>query len=222
MRQDTMIEVPSGTAIIGYDEPGADHHPQWKVTIPSFALDRYPVTNGEYAAFLQATGRPAPPGWTRNNLPADHANHPVVHVTWFDASAYAEWAGKRLPTEIEWEYAARGPQGLLFPWGNTWEEGRCALDMEQVLPVGQFPHGASFCGAEDLLGNVWEWTASDYEAYPGGQPSIHYGAKYRVIRGGAAVTYYSWPQVRFAYQRGRLFAAGHNDITGFRCAKSLE
>ncbi|MFZ9683164.1 MAG: formylglycine-generating enzyme family protein, partial [Cephaloticoccus sp.] len=132
------------------------------------AIDRYPVTNADYAAFLAATGyRPAQAHgflrhWVNGTPPAGQERHPVVHVDLDDVRAYAVWAGKRLPTEEEWWAAAGGLTGRLYPWGDALAEGRCNGGRGGgTTPVDAFPAGAAPSGAEDLCGNVWEWTESE-------------------------------------------------------------
>jgi len=137
-----------------------------KVTLPGFWIDRYPVTNAEYAEFVRATGyKPADPAGFLNHFvegapPPGRENHPVVYVTYHDAKAYAEWAGRRLPTEEEWFFAAGGADGRSWPWGGALEPGRCNMGGKGTAPVDAHPEGASPLGVEDLVGNVWQWTAS--------------------------------------------------------------
>jgi formylglycine-generating enzyme required for sulfatase activity len=139
-------------------EPGAER----AMRVGPVVVARWPVTCAEYAAFVAATGRnvPAP---LRTRLEATVlANHPVVHVTHSDATAYGAWAGGRLPTGDEWEAAARGAESQAWPWGGTFDATRCnAADSGwgTTTPVDAYPEGASWCGAEDLVGNVWEWVA---------------------------------------------------------------
>ncbi len=165
-----------------WKELTADEQPAHEVELDGFWLYKHEVTVGQYARFLAATGYPAPPVW--DDLQG-HADLPVVAVSWDDAAAYCRWAGGALPTEAQWEYAARGPEGRLFPWGNDWDRTRCnsaeyhagkplndnarwhawydsfpatiATVVEHLCPAGSFPSGASWCGALDMAGSVWEW-----------------------------------------------------------------
>jgi len=162
-----MVYVPAGGFL--YAEAKEERE------LPGFWIDRAPVTNAEYKGFLDANPEyPVPfarQDWTQpynwdkqsRTYPLGRADHPVVLVTWYDAAAYAEWAGARLPTEVEWEKAARGTDGRRYPWGN-WEDGRCNTTEANVFtttPVGQYsPHGDSPYGCVDMAGNVWEWTAT--------------------------------------------------------------
>ncbi len=187
----TQVWVPAGCFQMGSNpqtDPQArpNEQPQHQVCISNgFWLDRYEVTNAAYQKFI------ADGGYTRRELWSDAGwqwkgsrtqpknidgftapQQPRVGINWFEAEAYAKWRGGRLPTEAEWEYAARGPQGTIYPWGNTYELGRANVNETGIggqrrgvtLPVGSFPNGKSWVGAEDMAGNVWEWTASWYDA----------------------------------------------------------
>jgi len=144
-----------------------------------FYIARTPVTNGQYARFVVATRHAPPEHWRGKTPPEALCDHPVVNVSWDDAVAYAEWAGGRLPTEEEWEKAARGMDGRLYPWGDEFDPGRCnALEsgVRTTTPAGRYsPDGDSPCGCTDMAGNVWEWTTSEYKP----------GSGRRVLRGGA-------------------------------------
>jgi len=144
-----------------------------------FLISRTLVTNAEYARFVATTGHRPPRHWNGKTPPDKLWDHPVVNVSWEDAVAYAEWAGGRLPTEQEWEKAARGIDGRVYPWGDEFDPARCNARESGIgttTPVGHYsPGGDSPCGCADMSGNVWEWTAGEYE--PGGG--------YRVLRGGA-------------------------------------
>lgn len=139
-----------------------------KARLARYAIDLVPVTNGEYARFLRSSGyRPRHPEnflrhWQAGTPPAGKEDHPVVYVDLEDARAYAKWAGKRLPTELEWQYAAEGPAGLLYPWGNEMVPGRCnGGEGGGTTPVWAFPDGRSPFGCYDMCGNTWEWTESE-------------------------------------------------------------
>jgi formylglycine-generating enzyme required for sulfatase activity len=177
--------------------------PQHEVSLQGFYIARYPVTNAEYQVFLQATGRPVPfrdDDWSRpfswdpdtRTYPEGKGEHPVVLVSWHDAQAYCDWLGGRLPTEAEWEKAARGTDGREWPWGNTWETGRCNTEesgIQGTTPVSQFaPRGDSPYGVSDMAGNTWEWCSSllrpyRYRADDGREERTAIGP--RVLRGGA-------------------------------------
>jgi formylglycine-generating enzyme required for sulfatase activity len=180
------VDVPAGSYPVGRDPVaprGAalpDEVPQRVVDLPAFELSRTPVTNAQYAAFVAAGGAAAPPHWP---APPDH---PVTFVDWFDAEAFCAWAGGRLPTEAEWEKAARGADGRTYPWGDADEPARAAvgagLKHGATSPVGSHPDGASPYGVLDMAGNVWEWVATETA---GGE---------RVLRGGS----FASPGLRWA------------------------
>ena len=137
--------------------------------LPAFRIGKYPVTNGQYGVFVAAVGHVAPSQWRGNHPPPELRNHPVVYVTWHDAVAYCLWLSQalgremRLPTEAEWERAARHTDGRLYPWGNDFDARRCNMrdtGIGVTSPVGIFPDGDAVCGAADMAGNVWEWTSS--------------------------------------------------------------
>jgi len=145
----------------------ADEQPQHEVTLPAFEIGRFPVTNAQYAAFVEATGHVAPSYWPGGRLPEDLTDHPVVNVSWFDARDYVQWLADRtglpyhLPAEAQWEKAARGADGCQWPWGNEWDAALANCKPAgpgRTTPVGQYsPAGDSPCDAADMAGNVWEW-----------------------------------------------------------------
>jgi formylglycine-generating enzyme required for sulfatase activity len=177
--------------------------PAQGVDLPGYYIARHPVTHAEYAAFVNATNRAVPYrddefsrpyAWDpqARTHPPDKADHPVVLVSWYDAQAYCEWLGGRLPTEAEWEKAARGTEKREWPWGNVWQPGRCnsaEANLRGSSSVGRFsPLGDSAYGIADLAGNVWEWCSSLYVSYPydardGREDLAAEGL--RVMRGGA-------------------------------------
>jgi len=164
--------------------------------VPGFWIDRTEVTNRRYGEFLDATGRPPPaiilPGgrvlsdWRDGRIVPGREDHPVVGVSWHEADAFASFDGGRLPTEIEWERAARGDDGRAFPWGDEWDERRSlnrAWHLDDTLPAGEFPEGASPFLCLDMAGNAWEWTASDFVLYPGNGRATG-GEAGKAVRGG--------------------------------------
>jgi serine/threonine protein kinase len=230
-----MIYVLGGVLRVGRDSGGEENErPAHVVTIKPFFLDRAEVTNAQYQKFIDTAGYTAPPSWQGNHFPEGADQLPVTDVTWEDATAYVKWAGKRLPTEEEWEFAARGPEGRIYPWGDEWIEGAANVaategEKKQVSPVGQYPSGASPFGILDLAGNVWEWTSSEYKEYPGGKISLPAGfSNLKVIRGGS---YESTPRFATATLR-RGWPGSRNDWprnttadysqTGFRCAQDAK
>jgi len=233
-----MAYVPGGEFLLGRD--GEDipekenEKPAHPVTVAPFFIDLTEVTNEQYQKFVDAKGYKPPPVWQGNHFPVDANKVPVTDVTWEDVKAYAEWVGdgKRLPTEEEWEFAARGTDGRMYPWGPEWAPNLSNSksdenEKQRLIEVGQFPKGASPFGLLDMAGNAWEWTASDYKVYPGGAPyNPPNGFKnLKVIRGGnfdsmpkivAATVRRPWPATRDDWAPGEkpLYSG-----TGFRLAK---
>jgi sulfatase modifying factor 1 len=237
-----MVYVPAGAFIMGSDTGDVDQGPQRSVYLDAFEIDRYEVTNAQYRRFLQATGGEAPerwperfehlvpgrdPDWHGTLYPPGEALYPVAGVNWQDAADYCAWVGKRLPTEAEWEKAARGSDGRLYPWGDAWDARRANTREAAVgytQPVGTIPAGASPYGALDMAGNVWEWVADWYDkAYYGDAPERNPqgpppGTGERILRGGA---WDSRPhQARTPY-RNATHCFSPNFRAGFRCARSL-
>jgi formylglycine-generating enzyme required for sulfatase activity len=188
------------------------------VMVKSFFLDANEVTCEDYKKFMEETGHPAPKTWVNGTYPTGTAQLPVTSVSWEDAVAYAQWDKKRLPTEEEWELAARGREGLRYPWGNSWQPGCANADEEgqarqRLAAVGSHNCASPF-GAKDLIGNAWEWTSSDWVPYPGGHLQRQTKGGEKVIRGGA------WDTPRnIATAIYRSGWVGPGDKTGFRCAK---
>jgi formylglycine-generating enzyme required for sulfatase activity len=233
-----MIFVPGGIFIMGSDDGSPSHQPEHIVQVADFYIDRWPVTNAEYKKFVDDTGHPVPNydvswcdtegyNWDPKTrmVPEGKADHPVVLVTWEDAMAYAAWAGKRLPTEAEWERAARGLEGRCYPWGNEFLPGRCNCregGFTGTSPVGYFsPDGDTPEGVVDMLGNVWEWTNSFFWPYP---YDANDGRESRQARGFRVLRGASWRNdVTVVYCVARLdgdFQFFTN--VGFRCAVSPE
>ncbi|HWQ31656.1 MAG TPA: bifunctional serine/threonine-protein kinase/formylglycine-generating enzyme family protein [Blastocatellia bacterium] len=214
-----MILIPGGEFQMGRDGGNPYEGPAHKVTVKPFFIDKTEVTNEQYAEFVRQTRRQPPSHWTGGSFPPGEANFPVVNVSWNDANDYAQWAGKRLPTEEEWEFAARGRDGRLYPYGNEWKPkySNAAEDgYRKARAVGSYPEGASPFGVMDMAGNVAEWTASDYRPYPGSKAKPEDG--FKVMRGGAFNTkaIQQTATDRFYDAPTRTF-----DYVGFRCAKDV-
>jgi formylglycine-generating enzyme required for sulfatase activity len=210
-----------------------DERPAHQVRLDSYYIDRYEVSNADYARFVQATGHRPPTGWPAMRPPQGRERHPVVFVTWQDAQDYCQWRGKRLPTEAEWERAARGTDGRDYPWGRVFEKGRANVGgiVGDTRPIGSYENGKSPYGAYDMIGNVWEWTADRYEAYPGNTDSSEkFGKNSRVIRGNSWSNVGHYPPeiaeeiiAHNSRTTFRLFAdptANELNDVGFRCALS--
>ncbi len=213
-----MVYVPGGTFQMGRNRGDRFERPAHDVTVDSFFIDRTEVTNEDYQRFVIATSHPAPSHWIDGKMPEGEARYPVVNVSWSDASAYAQWANKRLPTEAEWEFAARGTDGRLYPWGDEWNEGAANAahaGNNRPAEVGHFNSVASPFGALDMSGNVWEWTSSNLVSYADQKKSLAPG---KVVRGGA----FDVPQDRATTTyRGVLQPEKVYDKTGFRCVRSV-
>jgi iron(II)-dependent oxidoreductase len=269
--QKEMALVPAGRFVMGTTEEEARKLADWQkldylltetpahtVTMPNYYMDVTPVTHAEYARFIAETPQQAVPTGThplaqphawdekRRQPPDAVRHHPVVLVDWHSAAAYAQWAGKALPSEEQWEKGARGHDGRLYPWGNTWDWQRCNSaerhhggDFKKVQewwdwwnpikdaktspgiftsPVGSYPLGASPYGLLDMAGNVYEWCDAWYDAYANSQAQHDdFGRKYRVVRGG------SWGNNRNDVRcaaRNRNTPDYRNYYVGFRCAST--
>jgi formylglycine-generating enzyme required for sulfatase activity len=179
-----MVLIEGGTFTMGSNSAGQEQRGEHTVSVPSFYIDKYEVTNADYAEFIKDTGRLAPTidptlkgsywePWNGNNPPPGRERWPVCNVSVSDAEAFADWLSKRdgikyrLPREEEWEFAARnGSKDSLFPWGNSWEEGRANINQKgSPAEVGSFPLGATEKGVQDMIGNAWEWTATKAHFY---------------------------------------------------------
>ena len=185
-----LVDVPAGEVGLGRDPVGyggealPDELPAHEVGLDAFEISLTPVTNAQYASFAAAGGNP-PAHWEGSEPPDELEDHPVTWVDWHAADAFCSWAGGRLPTEAEWEKAARGTDRRAYPWGTEPDSARAVVGRgakrPSTQPAGSIPSGASPYGVLDLAGNVWEWTASWYGPYPGTPRS---GAE-RVLRGGS-------------------------------------
>jgi iron(II)-dependent oxidoreductase len=238
---DDMVAIPAGTFMMGSDDGPEDERPRHEVLLDAYVIDRYPVTNAAFAELLNAVGPPNRAGERLFDVDDSDARihavagrwvvysgfeaHPVVEVSWVGARDYCAWRGKRLPTEAQWEKAARGTDARRYPWGNAAPDAsraRYAAGWNETAPVTSFPAGASPFGVLDLAGNAWEWVSSLYRPYPyradDGRENLT-GAGVRGTRGGG---HDSKPDEITTTQRGRLLSrnprSGHHNI-GFRCVR---
>jgi formylglycine-generating enzyme required for sulfatase activity len=226
-QEGSMAVVPAGEFMMGSPTGDSDEQPAHKVYVDSFSMDKYEVTVGQYAAFLQAKGIDPPSDWKTMNR-SEHQKRPVANVDWADAFAFCKWAGKRLPTEAEWEKAARGTDDRLYPWGNDPPTplhanfGKSDWSNHGVLaPIGSFESGKSPYGIYDMAGNVWEWVNdwydyNYYKASPSQNPTGPSSGGTKVIRGGA---WNSNPRAMRSSNRS-LTSPTDQGLTGFRCAKT--
>jgi sulfatase modifying factor 1 len=237
-----MVLVPAGPFPMGVPpgdrDGGRDEYPRHEVYLDAYYIDKYEVTNGRYLAFVQATGHRPPRHpkdasrtlWPEasSGLPESLRDRPVINVDWSDADAYCRWAGKRLPTEAEWEKAARGTDDRRFPWGNV-EPTHKHLNYNQrwqgeksLMPVGSYEAGKSPFGAYDMAGNVWEWVADwydplYYEKSPPRNPKGPERGTHKVLRSSGWEV--ETPLVR-SVTRVKSDPSNRTNTTGFRCALS--
>ena len=235
-----MVMVPAGEFTMGLNASDIDnivgklggmakYHsnatPQHKVKTEGFYIDKLEVTNAQYKKFCDATGRNIlPEHWEEGNTKKE--NHPVVYVTWHDAVAYCQWKGKRLPTEQEWEHAARGSDDRLFPWGFSNKRKipkHANLDVgrrskQDTVDVGKYSKGASPYKVLDMCGNVNEWTSSNFLPYPGTKHEDEfYGKERYILRGGS---WYTTPYESVVTFRYKFTPVSSYEDAGFRCVVS--
>ena len=262
-----MVYIPAGKFVMGDDQGREDEKPVHEVFLDSYYIDKYPVTNAQYMEFCNKTNHQYPAQLLRkvkkkevrelttlfgkkkkvveteveeHFLPVELENHPVVNVSWEDADAYAKWVGKRLPTEAEWEKAAKG--GIFFdgdrlakvanpnsrrryPWGNEFDEGKCNNNSMGTTQVGKYPGGASSYGVMDMAGNVCEWVndwydSGYYSTSPTNDPPGPSSGTSRVLRGGFWVSYY--PEYLRASYRHRYIPTFRSNFLGFRCVRDAK
>jgi iron(II)-dependent oxidoreductase len=243
---DKMITIPAGSFLMGSDlkSTAAQNRPQHQVTLPAYRIDKYPTTNSQYARFVTGKKYRPPLGWIDGRIPEGENLRPVTMVSWYDAFNYCTWAGKRLPSEAEWEKAARGVDGRRWPWGNQMEINRINTyySIGSTTDVTRYPEGASPYGVMDMAGNVYEWLDTNFLPYKGtdASPDVFQGkigvastpedrsmkvvdlvgvdARYKVLRGG------SWKSDPFSattYQRNYSWPHYASDFFGFRCAADV-
>jgi len=236
---ENMVLVPGGEFIMGSNRVDTDakamqygsrkpwfanESPERKLSLKAFYIDKTEVSMDAYGKFVSATNRKPPANWTGGAVPGGKGKYPVTNVSWFDATAYCKWKGGRLPGEREWEKAARGTDGRVFPWEGDFDIKKLNTLGEYggTTTVGRFPEGASPYGVLDMAGNVQEWTADWYGRYPGNTyDDKDYGERFKVVRGGGwggmghytMQVYVSAPFRSIAPPKG-----AYNDV-GFRCIR---
>ena len=226
-----MILVPEGVFTRGSDSGGFDEKPQQEIYLDAFYIDKYEVSVADYNVFRRAANyiEPSVPFFQGDHNILKTPDYPVVGVSWYDAVNYCTWAGKRLLTEAEWEKAARGTHGLVYPWGNNFLPKRANIagtadEFKHMAPVGSYPMGRSVYGVYDMSGNVSEWVADwydqfSYEKSPMINPTGVEKSKNQVFRGG------SWDARKVDARTAKRFAASpgcKDSIVGFRCGKSTD
>jgi formylglycine-generating enzyme required for sulfatase activity len=229
-----LVLIPAGEFLMGCEAGFPAERPVHRVFTDAFYLGKHPVTNAQYQRFVNETGYQVPflddprmqfDNWDREErtYPPERAHQPVVLVSWRDAVAYCDWAGGRLPTEAEWERAARGGlEGKLYPWGDEIDPSLANYDnREGTTPVGSYP--ANGYGLYDMAGNVWEWEADWYDAKyyarsPERNPQGPENGTVRVLRGGAWLLFPQFCRVAYRFRNSPDFRF---NLVGFRLARSL-
>jgi sulfatase modifying factor 1 len=221
-----MVLIPAGEFTMGSDKGDDDEHPVHRVFLNSYYIDKFEVTNGRFAKFVEAIHSEPPWGFADQETPVVHADHPVRWVNWMDAVGYCLWAGKRLPTEAEWEKAARGTDSRVYPWGNDPPTPMQAVfglkeGTETVSPIGNREKGQSPYGARDLAGNLYEWTTDwydeeYYQKIPAINPQGPAEGTAKVQRGGS---YTNTPYRLRSSFRTKGDPTEHEPNVGFRCAQ---
>jgi formylglycine-generating enzyme required for sulfatase activity len=232
VKYDKMSKIPGAEISLGVnmvrgnsasDFDTKDH----KVTVKTFWIDQYEVTNADYKKFVETTGHRKPSHWLFGDIPPGKNDHPVAYVSWHDAAAYAKWVGKRLPTEAEWELAARSTDGRTFPWGRDFDAKKCNTlegnisDTVSAFPEGDYKQGGPYT-VYHMAGNVMEWVEDDYGPYPNNNFSSYQKyyeekGKYKVLRGGsfAHESGYARTYARFFDKPDVWYCCYY----GFRCAQ---
>lgn len=248
MAEPDMVEIPEGPFLRGSpDDVGlSDEHPQRTLFLPAFAIDRLPVTFGQFSEFIQAGGYDTPSLWTSEGWAfcqaeklsrprffgeaewahVTSAQQPACGVSFWEAQAYAHFVNKRLPTEAEWEKAARGEDGRMYPWGDDWDASRCSCrggPTRAAPAVGGFPQGQSPYGVWDMSGGVWEWCSDWYQPdyyreAPERSPQGPLQGRLKVARGGA---WNAMPLQNRTANRNAYRPVARFSNVGFRCARSL-
>ncbi|MDX8405036.1 MAG: formylglycine-generating enzyme family protein [Mariprofundus sp.] len=236
-----MITIPAGVFTMGTDDPRSndENKPAHQVRVPAYKIDKYLVTQAEYARFVAAKHYRPPLNWQDGHIDDGMGMYPVTMISWYNARDYCTWVGKRLPSETEWEKAARGDDGRRWPWGNAMdpENLNTYYKVRHTSAVNQYPGGASPYGVLDMAGNVQQWVADQFAPYSGTgakhevfepkavDPHYQRGSDekeeliYRVMRGGS---WKSDPLSTTTYHRNYALPNYASDFFGFRCAMDTE
>lgn len=221
-----MAYIPGGEFTMGRDDGKSEaERPAHPATVKPFFMDLTEVTNEKYAEFMRAEKYRAPFVWKDSVMPKGQEKFPVVGVDWEDAGAYCKYAGKRLPTEEEWEFAARGANKFIYPWGNEWKSGNANAvgANKNFTEVGKYG-GKSPFGLVDMVGNAWEWTASDFKQYPGGKlPDVFAGKNnLKTLRGSSFEATREYATTTYRIGLEATGAENFYQQSGFRCARDIE
>jgi cytochrome c-type biogenesis protein len=247
-----MVYIPPGPFIFGTNKKDeaaealslgipkpwyADETPEQKIFLKEFYIDRYEVTHKRYKKYIEALDAVPPQNWKGINFPEGKDNVPVTHVSWYDAANFCQWAQKELPTEKLWERAARGKIGNDYPWGNAFQAGLANLSSRsgsknKPVAVGSFPKSISPEGVHDLIGNVWEWVADDYQPYKGStHQSQYYQSELKILRGHSASDIGHFPGALYDQAIKMFSRSGYRQYSnadepgpdvGFRCASRTQ
>jgi len=242
-----MIHIPSGHFIFGTNKKDeiaealslgipkpwyADETPRQKIFLKEFYIDTFEVTNERYKKYVDDLGAVSPINWKNNDFLEGKNKEPVTWVTWFDAANFCQWAKKRLPTEKQWERAAKGTKGNEYPWGNEYQSSIANLSKRagsknKPVKVGSYPQSVSKEGVHDLVGNVWEWVADDYRPYKGSTyKNNYYDSGYKILRGHSASDIGHFPGAMYANAIKMFARSGYRQFAnpdepgpdvGFRC-----
>ena len=242
-----MIYIPSGHFLFGTNKKDefaealslgipkpwyADETPRQKIFLKGFYIDKFEVTNERYKKYVDDLGAAPPENWKNNDFPEGKNKEPVIWVTWFDAANFCQWAKKVLPTEKQWERAAKGTEGNEYPWGNQYQSdianlSKRAGSKNKPVIVGSFPKSATKEGAHDLVGNVWEWVEDDYKPYKGSTyKNNYYASGYKILRGHSASDIGHFPGAMYTNAIKMFARSGYRQFAnpdepgpdvGFRC-----
>ncbi len=220
---DGMIEIPAGWFVMGQSDGPPSAQPEHRVYLDTFAIDRTEVTRADFADYVSAINNPSS-HWNVQEL-HQNPDEPVTGVVWAEADAYCHWTGLRLPTEAEWEKAARGTKALHYPWGNEWDSTRCNTaesGLGGVQPVGSYPRGASPYGVLDMAGNAAEWVADRFDpTYYATSPSRNPAGPTLILDHGLRGGSFASPADQATtFFRDSSHSVKPNPRTGFRCAVS--